>query len=229
MQKQRFFYELLVRANASGVQGAHVLYLDRVLDDDGTVLKEAPTDAIPISMVSGDPGVPLATVLGDVNTASLMIIDAKNADIAAANQARDAAVAAQATAEAERDALRAQLGVPTVVNGVPQVVTRRFGRKALILSGLMVKVNAAIASIADETQRDLVQNDFDDSENFERQNPTLLLLARALNLTDEAIDDLFILAGKLQAGENVSATTPPPADAQSTGIVAWFKNLLGLS
>ncbi|MGB3069286.1 MAG: hypothetical protein WBC18_12095, partial [Ottowia sp.] len=79
---------------------------------------------------------------------------------------------------------------------VPQVVTRRQARRALALGGLLDLVQPAIEAIPDPTQRALAQIDWDDATDFRRDDATLLMLAAALGLTEEQLDDLFILAGE---------------------------------
>lgn len=81
---------------------------------------------------------------------------------------------------------------PAVV--VPESVTRRQARQALLLAGLLDSVQPAIDAIPDPIERGLVQIDWDDSQEFERHRPTLLMLASALGLTEEQVDTLFIAA-----------------------------------
>lgn len=80
---------------------------------------------------------------------------------------------------------------------VPQVLTRKQARQALILVGLFKNVKQAIDSIPDETQRLLVQVEWDDSDTYQRDNPTLMMLASALGLSSEALDQLFIKGATL--------------------------------
>jgi hypothetical protein len=86
---------------------------------------------------------------------------------------------------------------PAVVAGVPQSVTRRQARQALILAGLFDLVQPRIDAIADATQRALMQSEWDDSQVFERQRPALLLLAGEMGLTSDQVDALFIQAAAL--------------------------------
>ena len=80
---------------------------------------------------------------------------------------------------------------------VPQVLSRKQARQALILVGLFKNVKQAIDSIPDETQRLLVQVEWDDSDTYQRDNPTLMMLASALGLSSEALDQLFIKGATL--------------------------------
>ena len=80
---------------------------------------------------------------------------------------------------------------------VPQTVTRRQARQALLLAGLLDNVQPAIDSIADPVQRSMAQIEWDDSQQFERKRPLLIALAAALGLGEEALDNLFIQAAHL--------------------------------
>lgn len=80
---------------------------------------------------------------------------------------------------------------------VPQTVTRRQARQALLLAGLLDNVQPAIDSIADPVQRSMAQIEWDDSQQFERERPLLITLATALGLGAEALDNLFIQAAQL--------------------------------
>jgi hypothetical protein len=93
---------------------------------------------------------------------------------------------------------------PGVVNGVPQEVTRRQARTALHQTGRLVLVQSCIDAIkvANQAQGDLVQIEWDDSQTFQRQRPSLIALATnpapyGLAMTLEELDQLFILAATL--------------------------------
>lgn len=81
---------------------------------------------------------------------------------------------------------------------VPFSVSRRQGRQALLLAGKLALVQPAIDAIADATQRGLAQIYWDDSQEFERNHPTLISLAAQIGLTSADLDLLFITAGALQ-------------------------------
>lgn len=100
------------------------------------------------------------------------------------------------TDEAEFLALLGQAEFSTPVP-VPQVVTRRQARQALLLAGVLSQVPLAIAAIQDPLQRGMVQIEWDDSQVFERKRPTLITLAAALGMNDEALDQLFLTASEL--------------------------------
>ena len=80
---------------------------------------------------------------------------------------------------------------------VPQTVTRRQARQALLLAGLLDNVQPAIDSIEEPVQRSMAQIEWDDSQQFERKRPLLIALAAALGLGEEALDNLFIQAAQL--------------------------------
>ena len=78
---------------------------------------------------------------------------------------------------------------------VPAKVTRRQARQALLLAGLLDKVQPAIDAIPDPQQRQLAQIEWDDSQDFERYRPLLIQLGYALGLDDAGLDAIFIQAG----------------------------------
>lgn len=84
---------------------------------------------------------------------------------------------------------------PVVV--VPQVVTRRQARQALLLAGRLQDVQPAIDAMADPVQRGMVQIEWDDSQEFQRTRPTLIALATAIGMTAADLDDLFTQAAQL--------------------------------
>ena len=80
---------------------------------------------------------------------------------------------------------------------VPQVVTRRQARQALLIAGKLAQVQPAIDAIAEPLQRGMVQIEWDDSQTFERQRPTLIALATAIGMDDADLDSLFTAAATL--------------------------------
>lgn len=80
---------------------------------------------------------------------------------------------------------------------VPQVVTRRQARQALLLAGRLQDVQPAIDAIADPVQRSMVQIEWDDSQEFQRTRPTLIALATAIGMTAQDLDNLFTQAAQL--------------------------------
>ena len=78
---------------------------------------------------------------------------------------------------------------------VPAKVARRQARQALLLAGLLDRVQPAIDAIEDLQQRQLAQIEWDDSQDFERHRPLLIQLGYALGLDDAGLDAIFIQAG----------------------------------
>lgn len=87
--------------------------------------------------------------------------------------------------------------IPVEPPQVPQVVTRRQARQALLLAGRLQDVQPAIDAIADPLQRGLAQIAWEDSLEFERHDPVLLQLAGVLGVTSAELDALFIQAAQL--------------------------------
>lgn len=92
---------------------------------------------------------------------------------------------------------QAWIAPPAPPPTVPQSVTRRQARSALLLAGKLSLVQPAIDAITDATQRGLMQIEFDDSQSFDRQRPALLAMAAALGMSSADLDQLFILAATL--------------------------------
>lgn len=80
---------------------------------------------------------------------------------------------------------------------VPQSVTRRQAKQALLLAGKLSSVQPAIDAITDPTQKGLMQIEWDESLDFIRSRPALIQLGYAIGLTDADIDNLFIKAATL--------------------------------
>jgi hypothetical protein len=84
---------------------------------------------------------------------------------------------------------------PTLPDSIPQLVTMAQARKAMILSGVSIAdVDAAIAGIADPTEKALAQTDWEYSTTVRRDSDLVISLAPALNLTTEQVDAMFVLA-----------------------------------
>ena len=84
-----------------------------------------------------------------------------------------------------------------IAQAIPQTVTRRQARQALLLSGVLGSVQSAIDGITDPTQRVLAQIEWGDSQVFERNRPLLIALGAALGLDSDELDQLFITAAGL--------------------------------
>lgn len=77
---------------------------------------------------------------------------------------------------------------------IPASCTRRQGLRALLASGFKrADIEAQIAAIEDETEREEAQIDYEASE-WERANPRLQQMWALLGGAPEQLDDLFRLA-----------------------------------
>lgn len=86
---------------------------------------------------------------------------------------------------------------PPLAPVVPQSVTRRQARQALLLNGLLDQVPGRIAAIPDEAQRGLAQIEWEDSLEFLRDRPLVIQIGTALGLDSAGIDALFVQASRL--------------------------------
>ena len=84
----------------------------------------------------------------------------------------------------------------TVVVAVPEVVTMRQARLALLGAGLLAQVDAAIASMP-EPQKKAASIEWEYSNALQRNNPFVSQLGAALGLDESGIDALFVEASKL--------------------------------
>jgi hypothetical protein len=194
-------YEFLARWKNGALAGAHVKFLETITDD-GAVVSQREGDPMSVA-VAGAAGFPLDDILSALQAQAIAERDAAIASKQLAESYLALAISDKATALAAKDAeiaaLEAQVAelAPPAIGGVPQVVTRRQARQALLLAGLLDSVQAAISAIPDTTQRRLAQIEWDDSQNFERQRPLLVSLATALGLTSAQLDQLFVTASGL--------------------------------
>jgi hypothetical protein len=86
----------------------------------------------------------------------------------------------------------------TEIKVVPETVTRRQLRQALILSDFDLSIiDNFINSVEDEKERLILDNYWNASTEFERNHPILIDFSNKLNFTTEQINDLFILANTL--------------------------------
>jgi hypothetical protein len=86
----------------------------------------------------------------------------------------------------------------TEIKIVPETVTRRQLRQALILSDFDLSIiDNFINSVEDEKERLILDNYWNASTEFERNHPILIDFSNKLDFTTEQINDLFILANTL--------------------------------
>lgn len=79
---------------------------------------------------------------------------------------------------------------------VPPVVKMRQARLALLQSGHLATVNAAIAGMTG-LEGEAARIDWEFAETVERSSPLVQTMAAILSLTDAQLDTLFSLAGGL--------------------------------
>ena len=91
-----------------------------------------------------------------------------------------------------------QDGVLTLEHVVPQQVARAQGKAALIGAGMWPGVLAFVAAIADDTERALAEVALHDTQNWQRSSPFLNAAKDGLGLTDEQLDELFVVASGIE-------------------------------
>lgn len=79
---------------------------------------------------------------------------------------------------------------------IPQIVTMRQARLALLASGKLAAVDAAIEALP-EPQKSAARIEWDYSSEVHRNRPFVQQLAQALGMTDEQLDAMFVEAAKL--------------------------------
>ena len=77
------------------------------------------------------------------------------------------------------------------------VVTRRQARLVLLQQGLLDDVEAAINAIEDETTRREVQIEWEYAMDIRRDWPALQLVTQQLGITEEQLDQMFLLASEI--------------------------------
>lgn len=80
---------------------------------------------------------------------------------------------------------------------IPQSVTMRQARLALLGAGHLAGVDAAIAAITDDMQRQAAQIEWEYAQTVDRNAPFTQTLALALGLSDADLDALFTAAAAL--------------------------------
>ena len=85
---------------------------------------------------------------------------------------------------------------PEPVIYIPQEVTMRQARLALLENGLLANVQPAINSLP-EPDKTKAQIEWDYSNALQRSNPFVAVLGSALGLSSQDLDDLFIQASAL--------------------------------
>ena len=79
---------------------------------------------------------------------------------------------------------------------IPNISLRQC-RELLIRTGRFQEVTSIINSIEDETERLIVENYFNNSQEFERNHHMLGLITTALGMSEIEVDDFFLEASEL--------------------------------
>ena len=79
---------------------------------------------------------------------------------------------------------------------IPNISLRQC-RELLIRKGRFQEVTSIINSIVDETERLIVENYFNNSQEFERNYHMLGLITTALGMSEIEVDDFFLEASEL--------------------------------
>jgi len=82
------------------------------------------------------------------------------------------------------------------VNGIPQQVTMRQARLALLGAGMLSGIDATINSLPEPT-RSAAKIEWEYSQAVQRHNGFVSQIAPAIGLTEAQIDALFVAAAKL--------------------------------
>lgn len=80
---------------------------------------------------------------------------------------------------------------------VPQSITMRQARLVLLGAGKLAAVDTAIAAIVDEPTRKAAQIEWEFSNELQRNNTFVRMLAPGLQLTEAQVDALFVAGAKL--------------------------------
>jgi hypothetical protein len=80
------------------------------------------------------------------------------------------------------------------VDGVPQAITKRQGRRQLVSEGLLSSVEGYMNSLPVD---DITRMAYEDSSQWLRHNPDLIKMLNLLGKTDEETDQFFIKAANL--------------------------------
>ena len=78
-----------------------------------------------------------------------------------------------------------------LVEPVPEGITPRQAKIALLQAGLLDDVEAAVAAIPDETTRRIAQVEWEYAQEVRRDWPLLVQVAAQMGLTDAQVDELF--------------------------------------
>lgn len=80
---------------------------------------------------------------------------------------------------------------------IPESVSMRQARLVLLQQGILDDVEVAINSINDESTRKAVQIEWEYALDIRRDWPALLMITQSMGITDEQLDQMFVVAGTL--------------------------------
>lgn len=101
--------------------------------------------------------------------------------------------------EYEKECLRNDFyGIPNLpYPSIPRVVSPRQMSIALIMSGISLETIETTIDALPEPDKSITRVTWEYSVEFQRDNPVLNAMAPAIGLTQEQIDQLFVLASTL--------------------------------
>lgn len=158
-------------------------------------MEVAPTGGTLAEIVAGfsEAALTAASELPATLAAKQAELDTALATAQAAHAAELAAVQAALAAKDEEIArLTALIPAPVIVDGVPQTVTMRQARLALLSAGLLDLVTEAVAGAGQAAQIE-----WEYASDVGRNATLIQTLAGVMGLTDEQLDGLFVLAATL--------------------------------
>lgn len=80
---------------------------------------------------------------------------------------------------------------------VPESVTQRQARLALLQMGKLNEAEAALQAIEDAVLRKAALIEWEYADIIRRDHPLIAQIATALEITEQEIDELFLLAGSI--------------------------------
>lgn len=185
---------VLIVLNPDGtLKGAHQEAIEAIRDGDDVIsVRQMP--AAPLDAAT------LAAVLPD-HAALAAQVQALTDQIATLTTDRDAAVDARDAALARVTDLEAQIAAASAdavdANGFP-VLTAVQVRIALRQAGITAAmVDAVIAAIPDEVQRDVATAYWEYATQLHRNHPLIAHVAAALGLTDDQVDAMWRAAAAI--------------------------------
>lgn len=92
--------------------------------------------------------------------------------------------------------IHSHLNPPIPPAPIPQVVTMRQARLALLAAGLLDDVETALSSL-EGAEGQAARIEWDYSSEVHRNKPFVSMLGVQLGLTEEQIDDLFVAASQI--------------------------------